>query len=151
MNTIGSPFRRSGFEQHPAPVGRQSLRWFLILLLAAVALIRPLMHLTGVIGDLVPSGPITVLVVTIGITAVWIAAVLSARVTKPFLTLVCAGFTYAVLSTILTSILSPILVGELQGPLANPFAIPSILITNACWGAIAGGIAAGLGRLRDRT
>ncbi|MDZ5077643.1 hypothetical protein [Nesterenkonia sp. HG001] len=136
----GSHFRPSSDE---APRGR--LPWRLILLLGAVALLRPLMHITGVSGggDVLPKGLFAV-GATVVISAVWIGVVLLARVSRPFLTLVLAGLVYAVLSMVLSAVLSPVLGGELQGPFAQPIAIPMVLIVNAIWGAVVGGIAAGL-------
>lgn len=126
-------------------MNRPTLQWRLILLLGAFALIRPLMHITGITPE---DGGIAKGLLAIGatavISAVWILAVLMARVERPFLTLVLAGVTYAVLSMILSAVLSPILEGELQGPFAHPIAIPSVLIVNAIWGAVTGGIALGL-------
>lgn len=130
-----------GAPASPSPAGGRRLRWTLILLLGAVALIRPLLHITGVIGGLVPPGPLPVLVVTAAITGLWVTAVLLAGVERPFATLLLAALSYGLMSIILSAALSPILVGELQGPLANPIAIVPMLITNALWGAIAGGIA----------
>ncbi|MGC0141764.1 hypothetical protein [Pseudactinotalea sp. Z1732] len=133
-----------------SPSRAQRLHWPLILLLGAVALTRPLLHITGVIGGPVPSGPLPVLAVTAAITAVWVAAVLLAGVERPFVTVILAALSYALMSMILSAILSPILLGEFQGPLANPLAIGPMLITNALWGAIAGGIALGLRRMGVR-
>lgn len=136
--------------EHPAhtPSDRQpkpQLPWTLIILLGAFALIRPLMHITGVTPE---DGGVLKGLLAIGATGVisivWIAAVVLARVRRPFLTLVLAGVTYAVLSMILSAVLSPILQGELQGPFAHPIAIPSVLIVNAIWGAATGGIALGI-------
>lgn len=150
MTTDMPPSAHPPPDARAAGPGPDKLHWPLILLLGAVALIRPLLHLTGVIGGLVPSGPVAVLVVTVAITAGWVAAVLIGGVTRPVLTLVLAALAYAVMAMILSSILSPILLGERQGPLANPMALPSMLATNALWGLIAGGIAAGLRRVVAR-
>lgn len=135
--------------QYSAPQARTPLPWTLIVLLGAFALVRPLMHITGVTAE---NGGIQAGVAAIGatvvISAVWIGVVVIAKVQRPFLTLVLAGLTYAVLSMMLSAVLSPILSGELQGPFANPIAVPSVLIVNAIWGAIAGGIAVILNRFR---
>src|SRR5690625_513210 len=147
MNNSYPPSSDSGAQATTPPTTGQRLHWPLILLLGAIALIRPLLHLTGVIGGILPSGAVTVLVVTALITAVWIAAVLRAGIDRPLVTLVLAALVYAGMSMIMSAILSPILVGALPGPVANPIAIPSMLLTNAVWGAIAGGIAAGLRRV----
>ena len=126
------------------------LQWPLVLGLGALALIRPLMNIVGVMPRIEPVGP---LAVTALISLVWIAVVGLTRVAQPVLTLVFAGLVYGVFSIVLSAILSPILTGELQGPLATPFAVAVIpvLAVNAVWGALAGVLAAGLQRATGRT
>ncbi|WP_460688387.1 hypothetical protein [Nesterenkonia suensis] len=141
MNTTEEPYVR----RVPGADSTARVSWRLILLLGAVALIRPLMHITGVTGE---EGGLMKGLLAIGatvvISAVWIAVVVIARAPRPFLTLVLAGLTYAVLSMGLSAVLSPILTGELQGPFAHPIAIPTVLLVNALWGAVTGGIALGV-------
>lgn len=125
----------------------RKLHWPLILGLGALALVRPLsriiMNQTGV--DTSPAVPI---LLTLGISAAWIAIVGLSRTPRPVLTLVLAGLVYAVAATALSAVLSPILDGRLDGPLANPIAIVPMLLTNLIWGLVTGVIALGLQRLR---
>ncbi|WP_017588059.1 hypothetical protein [Nocardiopsis ganjiahuensis] len=126
----------------------RDIPWSLVLALGTLALVRPLMSATG-ISEAIGS-PWAQLGATLLITAAWIAAVVVARVPRPFLTLVFTGVTYGVLAIVVSAVLSPFLLGELQGPITNPFAIVSVLVTNALWGTVSGGIAlavrAALGR-----
>ena len=125
----------------------KSLHWPLIAGLGALALVRPLVSIVEHQLD-VSDPPAVPIVITLVISAVWIAVVGLSKTAHPVLTLLFTGPTYAVLSIILSGILSPILTGELQGPLAMPIAIVPILLTNAIWGLAAGGLALLLQRLR---
>lgn len=122
------------------------LHWPLALGLGAFGLIRPVLNITGVAEDL--GKPLTPVLVTIGISLVWIAIVGLSRVAEPVVTLLIAGIVYGVLAIIVSAILSPILLGELHGPLANPSSIVPVLLVNAVWGLIAGLLAPGVRRLR---
>jgi len=125
------------------------LQWPLILGLGALALIRPLVSIVeSQLG--VTDPPAVPIIITVVISAIWIAVVGLSKTPRPVLTLLLVGLTYAVLAIILSGILSPILTGELQGPLAQPFAIIPVLLTNAIWGLIAGGLALLLQRARGR-
>lgn len=119
---------------------RPSLPWPLILALGALALVRPLLRIldarTGF--DSPTSLP---LIVTLVISAVWVAAVALSRTARPVLTLVLAGLAYAVFSILLSGLLSPLLDGELRGPLATPIAIVPVLTINAAWGLVTGVLA----------
>lgn len=121
------------------------IAWGLVTGLGAVALLRPLLRITGVVGDdgVLPS-QVGALGATALITVVWVLVVGLSRVPRPFLTLVLAGLAYAILSTLLSGVLSPLLDGRLEGPLANPIAIPMMLASNAVWGAVAGALALAL-------
>ena len=124
------------------------VQWPFVVGLGAVALIRPLLNITGLMELLGrPGGPI---VVTLLISAVWLAVVVGAGLRAPLLTLVLAGIAYGVFSIVLSAVLSPILAGELAGPLTNPAAVVAVLITNALWGAIVGLLAIGVRRLAGR-
>ncbi|MGO1950028.1 MAG: hypothetical protein ACTH1D_10350 [Mycobacteriaceae bacterium] len=127
----------------------RSLNWFLILVLGVFALLRPLVRIIASQADVdVPA--VVPALLTLGITVVWVAVVVSSRAESPVLTLVLAGVTYAVLAMLLSGVLSPILDGELDGPLANPVAIVPVLLVNALWGLTAGGLALLLLRARRR-
>jgi hypothetical protein len=115
---------------------RRQLHWPLIAGLGALALIRPVMSVTGIMDAIGrPLGP---LLMTALISLAWLLVVVLARVREPLLTLVCAGITYGVCSILLSTIVSPLLGGQLMGPITNPLAIVSVLITNAIWGALVG-------------
>jgi hypothetical protein len=119
----------------------KNLPWPLILGLAAVALVRPLLSIVGVMHDL--GKPYAPVLITVVISLIWIAAVGLSSVPNPVLTLVFAGLTYGLLSIVLSGVLSPILDGELKGPLATPVGVGvvAVLVTNALWGAVTGALA----------
>lgn len=115
-----------------------------ILGLGALALIRPIMKITGVM-DLIGQQFGSILM-TILISLAWLIIVLVRRVANPVAILVGAGMCYALFAIVLSGILSPLLHGELRGPLTNPFAIVSIFAINAIWGFVIGAIAKSLSR-----
>ncbi|TWF95907.1 hypothetical protein [Saccharopolyspora dendranthemae] len=118
-----------------------ALNWSLIVLLGVFALVRPILNITGGM-DLLgrPVGPV---LLTVLISAAWIAVVVWRRSARPVLTLTCAGLVYGVLAVVLSAVLSPILDGELSGPLATPgdIGVVMVLLVNAVWGAAAGLVA----------
>ncbi len=130
----------------PAVRAVRSLSWPLVLCLGALALVRPLMNVTG-LADAIgrPAAP---LLATLVLSVVWVVAIVVARPPAPLATGIAVGLAYGVLAIVLSAVLSPILTGELQGPVANPFAIVPMLLTNAVWGALAGLAAKGLLALR---
>jgi hypothetical protein len=91
-----------------------------ILGLGALALIRPIMKITGIM-DLIGQQFGSILM-TILISLSWLIIVVVRRVPHPVAILVGAGMSYALFAIVLSGILSPLLHGELQGPLTNPFA-----------------------------
>lgn len=117
---------------------------FLIVGLGALALVRPVMKMTGVM-DLIGQQFGSILM-TVLISLAWVVIVRAKRVTHPVAILVGAGLSYALFAIVLSGIASPILDGKLQGPLTNPFAIVSVFATNAVWGFIVGIIAKASGR-----
>jgi len=124
----------------------EQLHWPLIMGLGALALIRPLLSIVGLMDGLGrPFGP---LLVTALISLAWLGIVLMSRVRRPFLTRVWTGIMYGIFAMLLSAILSPILHGELMGPLTNPFAFVAVLITNAIWGGAVGLLALGLQSMR---
>lgn len=149
MNTTHS-FSAPSTSSTPGAADRPPLPWLLILGLGAVALVRPLLHITGLSSAPGVAAGAVAVSATLVISVIWIAVVVLARVQRPLLTLVLAGLTYAVLSMLLSAVLSPLLDGELQGPFAHPIAIPAVLIVNLIWGAITGAVAAGLRRVIDQ-
>ena len=112
------------------------LHWPLILGLGALALVRPLLNIVGLMDGLGrPFGP---LLVTALLSLAWLVIVVLNRVRYPLLTLVCTGAAYGVFALILSAIASPLLHGEFMGPLTNPLAAISVLVTNAIWGSLVG-------------
>ncbi|RCK68325.1 hypothetical protein DT076_16910 [Desertihabitans brevis] len=125
----------------------RAVRWPLVVALGAFALIRPVTRIvTDQLG--LSPGPVLPVVLTVVVTAVWVAVVGLSRVPHPLLTLALAGVAYAVLSTLLSAVLSPLLTGELQGPLATPLAIVPVLLVGAGWGLLGGALALLLQRVR---
>ncbi len=128
----------------------KEVSWPLIVGLGVAALVRPLMSITGVMSQL--GRPVAPVVVTVGISVVWIAVVGLRRVSHPILTLVCVGLVYGILAVVLSGVLSPILTGQLQGPLTTPLGVGVLatLVVNALWGALAGVLAMLVQQLRRR-
>ncbi|MBB3663139.1 hypothetical protein FB384_002043 [Prauserella sediminis] len=126
------------------------LSWPLIIALGVFALIRPLFSITGLMDEL--GKPVTPILMTVGISVVWLAAVLLGRAREPVLTLVCVGLVYGSAAIVLSAILSPMLHGQLEGPLATPGGIGVVmtLLVNAAWGGAVGLLAAGIGATRHR-
>jgi hypothetical protein len=92
----------------------QQLHWPLILGMGALALLRPLMNITGWMGG--PGSPFGPLLVS-GLTSlVWLAIVVRFRVPQPLLTLIFTGVAYGVFLFVLDAILSPILAGDISSP-----------------------------------
>ena len=118
----------------------KQLPWSLVLGLGALALVRPLVSIVETQSGVTGSAAVPI-VITVVVSAIWIAVVGLSKVAQPVLTLLFVGLTYGVLSIVLSGILSPVLTGELQGPLATPIAIIPVLLTNAIWGLAAGGLA----------
>ncbi|OOC56167.1 MULTISPECIES: hypothetical protein [Nocardiopsis] len=133
-------------SQQPTPSEPRSagpfsdVPWALVLGLGALALLRPLLSITGVTERLGWS-PFLQWGTTALVTLVWVAAVVVARVPRPLITLVYTGLAYAVFATVLSAVLSPIMLGELRGPATNPFALVAVLAVNALWGLVAGAVA----------
>lgn len=116
--------------------------WKLIILLAAFALIRPMMSIMGVTEMI--GQPYTSISLTLIISAVWIITMVYKNVKTPVQHLVMTGILYAAASVILSGVLSPVLLGALMGPLTNPFDLISVLMTNIIWGTVTGLISLGI-------
>ncbi|RFU85158.1 hypothetical protein DY218_19000 [Streptomyces triticagri] len=130
----------------PLAVRLRGLDRRLVAFLVAVALVRPLFSMAGWSEAL--GKPATPLLLTFGISVVWIVVVGLSRAADPLLTAVAAGVGYAVAVLVLSGVLSPLVAGELRGPLAQPFAIVPLFVVNALWGAVCGVCATGVRRLR---
>ncbi len=119
------------------------IAWSLVLGLGALALLRPLVDVTGAAGAL--DRPLLLWAATaVLVTVAWVAAVVVTRVPRPLLTLVCTGLAHAVFSIVVSAVLSPVMPGELRGPLTGPFGFVAALALNALWGLVAGVIALGV-------
>ncbi|MEE2054538.1 hypothetical protein [Nocardiopsis tropica] len=137
-------------SQPPSAGPFSGVPWSLVLGLGALALIRPLLGVTGV-AEAIDWRPYLPLGMTVVITVAWVAAVVVARVPRPLLTLVYAGLAHAVFSTVLGAVLSPIVRGGPRGPLTDPLALVSALAANALWGLLAGAVAVAVrAALEDR-
>lgn len=124
---------------HPLQPLRE-VPWFSVLGLAAIALVRPAIHVGefvvgATVAEWIPFG------ITVVITAVWAAIVGLRRWRRPFTSLVMTGVAYAVLTVLLGGIGGALLMGGVQGPLADPLSIPGIVLTNLLWGGLAGALA----------
>lgn len=118
------------------------LPWALVLGLAALALLWPLISLTGLrvaLGD----GPASGLVI-ICTAALWIGVVGLGRVPAPIRTLTVVGLIHGVI-TQLTSILV-IELGPVEADRPLWTVLPALLL-NVLWGFLAGVAAAGVQRL----
>jgi hypothetical protein len=125
----------------------EQLHWPLIVGLGALALLRPLLSIVGLMEGLGrPLGP---LLVTALISLAWLVIVVMSNVRRPLLTLVWTGITYGLFAMLLSALLSPILHGQLMGPLTNPLAAISVLLTNAIWGGAVGLVALAVQRVRN--
>jgi hypothetical protein len=128
-----------------------NLRWGLIAVLGAIALVRPLLSIAGAYDFL--GGATGRVVVTVLIAAIWIGAVvLIWRVPNPLLTLGAAGAAYGLFTIVLQQIMWNLVLGEVpaEAPHTAPILVISwiaILLTNTIYGAVLGLMATGLGRL----
>ncbi|MBB6634235.1 hypothetical protein [Cohnella thailandensis] len=113
--------------------------WPLMIGLGALALIRPVLKITGAIEYI--GQPFGSILMTILISLAWLTIVLVRKVPNPIPILIGAGLSYALFAILLSGILSPILDGKLEGPLTNPLALVSVFATNAIWGLLIGGMA----------
>ncbi|WP_304452612.1 hypothetical protein [Nocardiopsis sp. YSL2] len=142
---------------HPSPNGADAsgrgpfanVPWSLVLGLGALALVRPLLSITGVT-DTLDWSPWLQLGVTAAVSLAWVVSVVVARAPRPLLTLVCTGLAYGVFSIVLSAALSPLLTGELQGPLTNPLGLAGVVGTNTVWGLVCGVIALAVRSALDR-
>jgi hypothetical protein len=115
-----------------------ALPWSLIVVLGAIALVRPILSILGISTGL----PWVSILATLGIMAIWIGVIVLRRVPHPFVTLVFVGGMYAVLAMVLNV--------AIQGNFSKlpAIGIVGILVTNLIWGAISGLIAVGIRRLQ---
>ncbi|MPV38090.1 hypothetical protein GB881_13725 [Georgenia subflava] len=112
------------------------MSWPLVLGLGAVALLWPLMQLTG-LADAI-GRQATPLVVALAVALVWVGVVGLGRAPRPVLTLTLAGVAYGVYLLVLGIVLGPAL-GDGGIPLsAIPWAMAPMLALDAFYGFLAG-------------
>jgi hypothetical protein len=137
-------------RERPAPLaaGDGGLSWPLIIGLSALALLWPLVALTGLDELLGGSRPFVLIAV---IATLWVGVVGLGRVARPILTLTLVGLGYGTVLLLLSFVSSALGVRELGGPATvTPLISVVPLALNTGYGALAGVIAAGVQRLRGR-
>ncbi|NUO59928.1 MAG: hypothetical protein HOV71_25290 [Hamadaea sp.] len=128
--------------------GLRRLPWPLILGLGGLALVHPLISVTGLADTF--GDAVTHLSVLAAISVIWIAVVGLSRVERPVLTLTAAGSAYGVIE---------LAIGGVVGVFADDpstgldlsllgFALIPVLLTNGIWGAFTGLIALLVQRMR---
>ena len=130
-----------------------NLRWGLIAVLGAIALVRPLLSMAGAYDFL--GGAAGRVVVTVLIAAIWIGVVVIRRVPNPLLTLAAAGAAYGVFTMVLQQIMWNLVLGEVpaEAPDTAPILVISwiaILVTNTIYGAFLGLVATVVDRVLPR-
>jgi hypothetical protein len=118
--------------------------WSLIVGLACLALVHPLLNVSGVIDALGrPFGP---RLVTALISAIWVATVVLSRVREPLATLIFTGLAAGLAVLAVGALLAPALTGWPSRLMLNPIAIIAVLATNTLWGTLSGLVALALRR-----
>lgn len=134
-------------------VRQTSPRWGLIIVLAALGLIRPLLSIADVYQVL--GTPWTPVIATALIAALWVGVVVVTRAPNPLVTLLAAGGLYGVLAILLQQIIWNLFLGGApeEAPSSAPILVVSwvaIVVTNVIWGAFLGLVALGIRRLLPR-
>jgi hypothetical protein len=118
--------------------------WSLIVGLGSLALVHPLLNVTGLIEFLGrPFGP---LLVTATVSAIWVATVVLSRVREPLATLALTGVAAGLAVIVISALLAPALGGGAAGLFASPIGVVAVLVVNTLWGTLAGLLALALGR-----
>jgi hypothetical protein len=131
---------------------QKTMRWDLVLLLAAIGLVRPLLSIAGAY-DAAGDSPLAPVLVTVAIAAVWVGVVVTTRAPNSLATLTLAGTLYGVFAIVLQQVVWNLFLGGApeEAPSSAPVLVMSwisILVTNTIWGAFLGFIASGFRRLR---
>jgi hypothetical protein len=122
----------------------RQIDWPLVLGLGCLALVHPLLNITGLINVVGrPQGP---WLVTALVSAVWVATVVLNRVSEPVATLALTGLAAGLAVLVVSALLAPAFVPGPGGLLANPIVVVAVLGANTLWGILAGLVAAGLRR-----
>ncbi|NUR73772.1 MAG: hypothetical protein HOU81_23410 [Hamadaea sp.] len=128
--------------------GLRRLPWPLILGLGGLALVHPLISVTGMDDTL--GEAVTHLGVLAAISVIWIAVVGLSRVERPVLTLTAAAAAYGVIELAMGSVVGIFADDPSAGlnPALLGFALIPVLLTNGIWGAVTGLIALLVQRMR---
>jgi len=121
------------------------INWPIIVGLAALALVRPLLDLIGLL-DLMGERA-TNMILTIGTLITWLAVVVSKRLNRPLLHLVLTGLLYGVFTILISATFAPFFSSQ---SITNPFAVGGIVIVYALWGLLIGLIAAAILKMRGK-
>jgi hypothetical protein len=122
----------------------RQIDWPLVVGLGCLALIHPLLNISGLMDVLGrPRGP---WLVTALVSIIWVATVVLSRVREPLATLALTGLAAGLAVLAVSALLAPAFRGWPGKLLANPIAVVAVLATNTLWGALAGLVAAGLRR-----
>lgn len=113
--------------------------WSLIVGLGCLALVHPLLNITGFMNTLGrPAGP---WLVTALISTIWVATVVLSRVREPLATLALTGLTAGLAVLAVSALLTPTFTAWPGGLLVNPIAVVGVLAINTLWGILAGMVA----------
>jgi hypothetical protein len=116
--------------------------WSLIAELGCLALVHPLLNITGLMELLGrPAGP---WLVTALVSAIWVATVVLGRVHAPLATLTLTGLAAGLAVLAVSALVTPALTGWPSPVILNPIAVIAVLATNTLWGALAGFVAVAL-------
>lgn len=118
--------------------------WSLIAGLGCLALVHPLLSITGLMELL--GRPVGPWLVTALISAIWVATAVLGRIDAPLATLALAGLAAGLAALVVDALLAPALAGWPSQVRLNPIAAVAVLATNTLWGALAGLAAAALRR-----
>lgn len=122
----------------PAVASVRSMHLRLAVLLGFIALVRPVLSITGAFDAGPLAKPVGPLLVTAAISVVWVAVTVWRRVAGPVPTLTAAGVAYALAAILLNWSLQPFLASAETIPLPG---YPAMIIFNALQGAVLGLIA----------
>lgn len=118
--------------------------WSLIVGLGCLALVHPLLNITGLMEHLGrPAGP---WLVTALVSAIWVATVVLGRVYAPLVTLALTGLSAGLAVLAVSALLAPALTGWPSPVMLNPIAVVAVLATNTLWGTLAGFVTVALRR-----
>jgi hypothetical protein len=118
--------------------------WSLIVGLGCLALIHPLLNITGLMERF--GRPVGPWLVTGLVSAIWVATVVLGRVRAPLATLALTGLAAGLAALAVGALLTPAVTGWPPGLMRNPIAVTAVLAINTLWGTLAGLVALALQR-----